>query len=85
MNLPDAYIDEFIEPPGYMNFASIGPVSNRVRATVDGLLGEIGAAQGAIADNILPRYEQAGATIAGEYITGPDGASKCARYSTAVG
>ena len=64
MNLPDAYLAEFVEPSGYMNFASIGPVSNRVRVTVDGLLGEIAAARGAIADAVLPRFEVATETIA---------------------
>ena len=39
MTLPAAYLDEFSEPAGYSNFASIGPVSHRVRHAVDGSAG----------------------------------------------
>ncbi|MCB2223106.1 MAG: aminotransferase class V-fold PLP-dependent enzyme [Actinobacteria bacterium] len=63
--LPDAYLDEFSEPAGYVNYASIGPVSRRVRSVVDALLAEIASAEGALADAILPRYEEAVGAIAG--------------------
>jgi len=64
MNLPSAYLDEFTEPRGYLEFASIGPVSHRVRKAVDELWGLVASPPGSLAHHVLPLLEAAVATMA---------------------
>lgn len=64
MNLPSAYLDEFSEPGGYLEFASIGPVSRRVRKAVDDLLALVASPPGSIAEHTLPLVKEAAATMA---------------------
>ncbi len=48
--LPCAYLDEFSEPSGYMNFASLGPVSRRSAEAVAHLAARLPGAGAEIAD-----------------------------------
>jgi len=64
MSLPDAYLAEFTEQPGYLEFASTGPVSRRVRAALDDLMGMIAAPPGSTAQSVFPLYDEAVATMA---------------------
>ena len=64
MRLPKEYLDEFTEPPGYLEFASIGPVSRRVRSAIDELMGIVAAPPGSMAQAVLPRYDAAVAAMA---------------------
>lgn len=59
MAVSDAYLDEFSEPPGYLDFAAVGPPSRRVRGAVsDGYL-RISEPEGPIGPPILGTYEAA--------------------------
>jgi len=64
MSLPRDYLDEFTEPPGYLEFASIGPVSRSVRTAIDGLMGLVAAPPGSTAQAVFPLYEAALETMA---------------------
>ncbi len=64
MNLPQDYLDEFTEPLGYLEFAATGPVSQRVRTTLDDLLGMMAAPSGSGNPAVFARYEEAVATAA---------------------
>jgi len=64
MNLPGEYLAEFTEPRGYLEFASIGPVSRRVRKAVDDLWEVVASPPGSLANHVLPLVEAAVATMA---------------------
>lgn len=63
MTVSDAYLDEFTEPIGYLDFAAIGPPSRRVRGAVsDGYL-RISEPEGPLGPSVLGTYEAALGTI----------------------
>lgn len=62
--LPDAYLEEFSEPGGYLEFASTGPVSRRVRAAVDAALAAVAAPSGAVWEGVSAPYGSARAAMA---------------------
>ena len=45
MVLPGQYLREFSEPPGYVNFASVGPPSHRAVRAVNDLMSGVAAAE----------------------------------------
>lgn len=59
MRLPTAYLEEFAEPPGYLDFAAIGPPSRRVRRAVDGFLATAADPDAPMGSIVLGRYEEA--------------------------
>jgi len=64
MSLPTAYLDEFDEPAGYLEFASTGPVSRRVRSTMDEVLAAVAVPRGSVTDSLKDRYRRAVAAMA---------------------
>ncbi|MFH2073581.1 MAG: aminotransferase class V-fold PLP-dependent enzyme, partial [Actinomycetota bacterium] len=64
MSLPQGYLDEFAEPLGYLDFAATGPVSRRVRAALDELMGMVAAPSGGTGEIVFSRFEAATATAA---------------------
>ncbi len=54
MPLPASYLDEFAEPFGYVNFASIGPVGRRVIDSTDEAFGRLHSPDG---DAVAPAVE----------------------------
>jgi selenocysteine lyase/cysteine desulfurase len=57
--VPRAYLDEFSEPAGYLEFASTGPVSHRVRAAVDRALAALETPEGAAVEPFVDWYRSA--------------------------
>ncbi len=62
MAVSDAYLDEFSEPVGYLDFAAIGPPSRRVRGAVSDAYLRVSEPEGPIGPSILGAYEAALAT-----------------------
>jgi selenocysteine lyase/cysteine desulfurase len=60
----DAYLREFEERSGYLNFASVGPASKAARKASAQLLDEMAAGDRPIPDIIDPAYSEARVTIA---------------------
>jgi selenocysteine lyase/cysteine desulfurase len=71
-NLPAAYLDQFCEPPGYMEFASTGPVSHRVREAMASALATVAAPEGSAWAAIADRHQTALAAMARLVGTVPD-------------
>ncbi len=46
--LPSAYLEQFSEPGGYLDYASVGPVSRRVREAVAGAMEAVAAPAGPV-------------------------------------
>lgn len=67
MAVSDAYIHEFSEPLGYLDFAAIGPPSQRVRTAVADAYARVSEPDGPIGPWILGGYEAALAT-AGRFL-----------------
>lgn len=67
MAVSDAYLHEFSEPVGYLDFAGIGPPSHRVRAAVADAYARVAAPDVAIGPPMLGAYEAALAT-AGRFL-----------------
>lgn len=70
--LPAAYLEQFEEPPGYMEFASTGPVSRRVREAMASVLEVVASPQGSASAAIAARHETALAAMARLVGTAPD-------------
>lgn len=62
--LPTAYLEQFCEPGGYLEFASTGPVSRRVREAVHSTMEAVAAAAGPVWEAVAGSYEAAGAAVA---------------------
>lgn len=60
----EAYLNEFEEHSGYLNFASVGPASTSARAASARLLDALAAGDRPIPDIIEPAYSESRATIA---------------------
>lgn len=84
MSLPAAYLDEFSEPAGYVDFASTGPVSRRVRAAVDELMGLLSSPSPAVMADVFARYEAAVAAIAAFMQVAPDRLAPLATTSPGI-
>ncbi len=63
-HLPAAYLEEFEEPPGYLEFASTGPVSRRVRGAMASVLDVVACPPGSASQAIAARLEAALAAVA---------------------
>ncbi|MEN8233382.1 MAG: aminotransferase class V-fold PLP-dependent enzyme [Actinomycetota bacterium] len=59
-----AYLDEFSESVGYLNFASVGPPSKSARRTASDLLEQVATAGRSAVEIVAPAYAAAQATIA---------------------
>lgn len=64
ISLPAAYLAQFSEPPGYLEFASTGPLSQRVRQTVAEAMAAVSAPAGAVWESVESRVEAARAATA---------------------
>ncbi|MCJ7726460.1 MAG: aminotransferase class V-fold PLP-dependent enzyme [Acidimicrobiia bacterium] len=84
MSLPSEYLDEFTEPAGYVDFASTGPVSRRVRSAVDGLMGMISSPSAGVSSEVFPRYEAALAVMARFMDVTPDRVAPLATTSPGI-
>ena len=62
--LPAAYLEQFAEPPGYLEFASTGPVSRRVRESMAAALEAVAAPRGTAWEAVAARHETALAAMA---------------------
>ena len=71
-HLPVAYLEEFEEPPGYLEFASTGPVSRRVRGAMASVLDVVASPPGSASQAIAARREAALAAVARLVGTAPD-------------
>jgi selenocysteine lyase/cysteine desulfurase len=60
----EAYLSEFEEQSGYLNFASLGPASKSARRASAQLLDEMAIGDRPVADIIEPMYSDAKSTIA---------------------
>lgn len=63
MAVSDAYLHEFSEPLGYLDFAAIGPPSRRVQSAVANAYSRVAEPDGAIGPAILGAYEAALGTV----------------------
>ncbi len=70
--LPDAYLAEFADPPGYLDFASTGPVSSRVATEVAKAYDWAHAPGGSPVPRAMEEYERGKAVIA-EFLGRPAG------------
>jgi len=61
--LPAAYLEQFGEPSGYLEFASTGPVSHRVREAVAAALEVVACPPGNASQAIAARLETAAAAM----------------------
>jgi selenocysteine lyase/cysteine desulfurase len=59
MAVSDAYLHEFSEPLGYLDFAAIGPPSRRVRTAVADAYSRVSEPGGPIGPSLLGAYEAA--------------------------
>lgn len=59
MTLPQEYLDEFEEADGYLDFASIGPPSRRVRHAVQDAMDVVAAGGGRMIEVAIGLYEEA--------------------------
>lgn len=57
--LPAAYLEQFSEPPGYLDYASVGPVSRRVRESVARAMESVAAPPGPIWESLSGTYDAA--------------------------
>jgi selenocysteine lyase/cysteine desulfurase len=64
MGLPEPYLREFSEPPGFMDHASISPVSQRVRRAVADSMAGVAAPTGKIGSAVVGAYEKALSSMA---------------------
>ncbi len=55
--LPAAYLEQFSEPPGYLEFASTGPVPRRVREAVAGALEAVAAPRASAWEAVADSYD----------------------------
>jgi selenocysteine lyase/cysteine desulfurase len=62
--LPAAYLAQFSEPGGYLEFASTGPVSRRVQESVAGALAAVAAPPGTAWEAVSAAYGSARAAMA---------------------
>jgi selenocysteine lyase/cysteine desulfurase len=62
--LPAAYLEEYSEPPGYLEFASTGPVSRRVREATTAAMEAVAAPSGSAWEAVAASYERAIAAAA---------------------
>ena len=67
-----AYLDQFCEPPGYLEFASTGPVSRRVREAMGGALDTVASPPGSAWEAIAARHQAALAAMARLVGAAPD-------------
>ncbi len=63
MPVSDAYLHEFSEPLGYLDFAGIGPPSRRVRVAVSDAYSRVSEPDGDVGPPILGAYEAALGTV----------------------
>ena len=70
--LPSVYLDQFEEPPGYLEFASTGPVSHRVRRAMAEVLDVVACPPGNASQAIAARRGAATAAMARLVGTTPD-------------
>ncbi len=59
MPVSDAYLDEFAEPVGYLDFAAVGPPSRRVQSAVADSYARAAEPDGRIGPSMLGAYEAA--------------------------
>jgi selenocysteine lyase/cysteine desulfurase len=71
-SLPAAYLDQFAERPGYLEFASTGPVSRRVREAMASALEVVASPPGSAWQAIAARHDSALAAMARLVGTAPD-------------
>jgi len=62
--LPDAYLEQFSEPGGYLEFASTGPPSRRVQEAVAAALGAVASPAGSAWEEVAGSYAAALAAAA---------------------
>ena len=70
--LPAAYLEQFSEPPGYLEFASTGPLSRRVREAVSGAMEAVAAPRGSAWEAVADSYTGALAAMARLLAVRPD-------------
>jgi len=70
--LPAAYLEQFSEPPGYLEFASTGPVPLRVREAVAGALEAVAAPRASAWEEVAGSYDGALAAMARLLAVRPD-------------
>jgi len=70
--LPSAYLDQFEEPSGYLEFASTGPVSHLVRRAMAEVLDVVACPPGNASQAIAARHDAATAAMARLVGTAPD-------------
>lgn len=68
--LPTAYLDQFSEPGGYLEFASTGPVSRRVGRAVANAMEAVASPVGPVWESIAPSYDAARAAAARLLVVG---------------
>jgi len=69
--LPAAYLEQFSEPPGYLEFASTGPVPRRVREAVARAMEAVATPSGPIWEAISGSYDTAVGAMARLLAVGP--------------
>lgn len=69
MPLPEAYLDQFEEADGYLDFASIGPPSKRVRRSIQAAMDVVAAGGGRMIEEAVGLYEAARAKV-GSFVGG---------------
>lgn len=70
--LPAAYLAQFSEPPGYLEFASTGPVPRRVREAVSRAMEAVASPRGSAWDAVAGLYTTALAAMARLLAVRPD-------------
>jgi selenocysteine lyase/cysteine desulfurase len=63
MAVSDAYLHEFSEPLGYLDFAAVGPPSRRVQSAVANAYARVAEPEGSIGPAVLGTYEAALGTV----------------------
>ncbi len=64
-NLPEAYLAEYSEPAGYLDFASVSPVARRVATAVAAALWSVHSPDASPLEEVMGGYGEAAATVAG--------------------
>ncbi len=82
--LPSTYLDQFSEPPGYMNFASLGPPSRRVAEAVSTLVGKLAESGEEIGDLAFEALSAARRAAARLYGVSPERAMVVSSTSEAL-
>lgn len=62
--LPPAYLDQFSEPGGYLEFASTGPVSRRVQEAIAGAMAAVASPAASVWEAVAESYAAAMAALA---------------------